>query len=1274
MSTPVVPRNISGRYDIKQVLGQGDAGVVYLAYDTVAGADVALKLLNVFPDAVTLQLFKKDCAILSLIKHPNILEILDINELEEGGSKKLFFVMPLLSGTSLQTLMQTASHRLTVERTIQIVSDACRALQTAHERDLVHGDLKPSNIFLLDDESVKVSDFGTSRLLSTDNKRNPLYLSPELAQNKPVSPASDIFSLSVICYEALTGRQAFRRTKEEEVIAAILTRTPPLASELNSQVNETIARVLRAAMAKQPGDRFASAADFGSALDKALRNEPVEVAEPPEAQRARAFGPEIRVRVKEEASTSLAFDNFFRTFDKRSTTDPQASAPPAEMKSPTGPPVQPPSVPARPSSPALNLAREGQMLCSQKQFAEGIKLLRQAQQLDPNSPVTVLALCDGLIDQARSLIDADWKSAEELVQEALELNPGHAGARSMRTVVLERKKQHAIDQCLLQAVSMQAAGNVAGALGKVEDSLATYINDPRLAQMREGLQKELLSQRQQREREAEAKRATPIPPPAARPSITAKPSVVARPPAAGQPPAVELPPVAEVPDSQSATRLFSPGAVTPARGTTPIPPAPLDLDKVATTAPRPGGRTPTRVVRSGAPSNVPVAAGGGASRSLGQRLSLPKMDLGALPVKAITIGAAALVVLLIGALALVKLSHRTRPQPAVAAVLPFHVHTSPSGATILVNGENRGISDLDLSLPPGSYQIEARLDGYQAAATSLEAQPGTPNGIELTLQPAAPALRIVSDIGNGKIALDDQPAADLEGAEWSSQNLSSGDHKVTFTAPQSQVSFTFSTDGATQPSVKSAVDARGVEAVVVSSNGNQLHLTSSTPKSTLSVDGQAGIDFGKDGADVSGVSAGSHSLAMKLGGDLHTLDLEMKPGPTLTVFILSNQNIGSLLVVTEDSAQVYLNDQLQKHNTHNGQLLITNLTPRDYRVRVAKKGFQNAPEQRVSVHKGEQARLSFTLQAVPHVASLMIQNGTPGSTVLLDNASVGAVGPDGTFGFNTVSPGDHTLELRKEGFKAKTLKEHFTDGGTVTLGAEAALEASGGQVKIAFTPADANVVLARGKDTFKVTSGAALSLPPGTYELTVHNGNFTRSASLEIAAGQVRTIGPLSLAPGGMQDFEDPAGWRPNNEWFVHKGGRFLLFKAAPASGTFVFSAILDKGRRLQWFFHYTDEKNYELFQMDENNFYRSLVHDGDTTEALKVPFKTEKKKPRTFQVTVSANRIVHQIQQGNAWVTLDSWSQPGDNLSSGNFGFYLPGGDEIEVSNFSFYPELKLR
>jgi hypothetical protein len=118
---------------------------------------------------------------------------------------------------------------------------------------------------------------------------------------------------------------------------------------------------------------------------------------------------------------------------------------------------------------------------------------------------------------------------------------------------------------------------------------------------------------------------------------------------------------------------------------------------------------------------------------------------------------------------------------------------------------------------------------------------------------------------------------------------------------------------------------------------------------------------------------------------------------------------------------------------------------------------------------------------------------------------------------------------------------------------------------------------------------------------------------------------------------------------------------------------MLDKGHRLQWVFNYIDDRNYELFQMDENNFYRSEMRDGKKTEEAKFAFKTDKKNSRTFQIVITPNRIVHHIQQGSSWVPLDSWNPTGGNLSSGKFGFYLPGSDEVKVSNFSHYSELKL-
>jgi hypothetical protein len=179
---------------------------------------------------------------------------------------------------------------------------------------------------------------------------------------------------------------------------------------------------------------------------------------------------------------------------------------------------------------------------------------------------------------------------------------------------------------------------------------------------------------------------------------------------------------------------------------------------------------------------------------------------------------------------------------------------------------------------------------------------------------------------------------------------------------------------------------------------------------------------------------------------------------------------------------------------------------------------------------------------------------------------------------------------------------------------------------------------------------------------------------VEIVSGESRAIGPLALAPGGIQDFADPGAWKSDQGWSVRRGGGFVLNNASSTAGTFIFSAILDKGKLLQWVFNYIDDRNYELFQMDDNFFYRSQVRDGKKSDEVKVAFKSDKKKARTFQIVVSPTRIVHQIQQGNGWASVDFWSPPTGNLTSGKFGFYLPNNDEIRVSNFSHYGELKLR
>jgi Flp pilus assembly protein TadD len=390
----------------------------------------------------------------------------------------------------------------------------------------------------------------------------------------------------------------------------------------------------------------------------------------------------------------------------------------------------------------------------------------------------------------------------------------------------------------------------------------------------------------------------------------------------------------------------------------------------------------------------------------------------------------------------------------------------------------------------------------------------------------------------------------------------------------------------------------------------------------------------------------------------------------------SGHNLGALLVVAgQDDARVILNGKLQRQLTHAGQLRLPNLELKDYVVQVSKSGFHDPPQQKVRIRKGEEAKLIFNLQPQPRLASLTIQGGAPGTTVLVDQTLVGTIQPDGTLSVSTVNPGDHTVELRKERFKSRQFKKHFAAGGAITLApADAAMEAAPGELKITFAPADAKVAIVKGDLLTIVSSGVPLNLAPGTYTLTARTADrFTRSTTLDVIAGQSKTL-DLPLAPNGMWKFDDPGAWKHEGDSFTRKGGDFALYGVAPTSGTFMFSAMLTKGHLLQWVFNYTDSKNYVLFQMDDYNFYRSLIHNGNKTGEIIVPRRGEKKSFRTLHVRVTPTEIVHQIKQGNSWTVVDRWTQPGANLSLGKFGFYIPGNDQVVLSSFAHYADLNIR
>lgn len=275
-------RTIDGRYETRDVIGEGGMGIVYRALDLKRNTEVAVKTIKNPHDAASFDFFKKECAVLSSLNHANIVDIRDFGEYEDEGVTRPFLVMPLLPGMTLDKIIKNHPARLTPERVIEMMGHACRGLQAAHEAGVIHRDLKPSNLFISADDTVKIIDFGIAHLVDQRStvgvvKGTLEYMSPEQTTGMgKLTAESDIFSLGVICYECLTRRRPFSGATSEEIVRNILEATPQPISELNRAVPSLLSQVVHMALAKESVYRYHSAREFAECLQKGLRNEPIQ--------------------------------------------------------------------------------------------------------------------------------------------------------------------------------------------------------------------------------------------------------------------------------------------------------------------------------------------------------------------------------------------------------------------------------------------------------------------------------------------------------------------------------------------------------------------------------------------------------------------------------------------------------------------------------------------------------------------------------------------------------------------------------------------------------------------------------------------------------------------------------------------------------------------------------------------------------------------------------------------------------------------------------------
>jgi len=271
---PVVQKAVQGKYTVERQIARGGAARVFLAKDA-EGATVALKVLH--PElavSVTADRFLREISFLSSIEHPKISKLIDFGE----SDWLVYYVMPYVQGPTLREHLKSVG-RASINDTQIVAADLLGALQYAHDRDIVHRDVKPENIVLSADGPILV-DFGIARAIASSGQNRltrsgfavgtSTYMSPEQVMGADdIDHRSDIYSLGCVLYECLAGRPPFVASREEIVLSMHHQENPEDIRALRKDVPESLAEVVNRALEKAPEDRWQSASEMREALLRA---------------------------------------------------------------------------------------------------------------------------------------------------------------------------------------------------------------------------------------------------------------------------------------------------------------------------------------------------------------------------------------------------------------------------------------------------------------------------------------------------------------------------------------------------------------------------------------------------------------------------------------------------------------------------------------------------------------------------------------------------------------------------------------------------------------------------------------------------------------------------------------------------------------------------------------------------------------------------------------------------------------------------------------------
>src|SRR5258708_5221179 len=271
----VLSGTVAGRFVISKLLGAGGMGQVYQAQEPKLKRVVAIKRMarGLQKNEQDRRRFLREAQQASALNHPNIAGIYDV--IEEQG--EIFLIMEYVEGTPLRSKLQANKDR-SLDDFFKVAAQGLEGLNAAHEKGILHGDIKPENIMLTPEGRVKVLDFGVARrfslgganandatmtaaTLSSSMSGTPAYMAPEVLMQKPYDGRADLFSMGLVCYEMLGGPQPFETDSIAGTLASVLHTEPAPIEQFNPKVSHSVSAVVQTMLAKDPAQRYSTARD-----------------------------------------------------------------------------------------------------------------------------------------------------------------------------------------------------------------------------------------------------------------------------------------------------------------------------------------------------------------------------------------------------------------------------------------------------------------------------------------------------------------------------------------------------------------------------------------------------------------------------------------------------------------------------------------------------------------------------------------------------------------------------------------------------------------------------------------------------------------------------------------------------------------------------------------------------------------------------------------------------------------------------------------------------